>query len=132
MLRLTTFGEVVLREDGSPHAGAGSLRRRLALLVLVAAAGRGTVSRDKLLGYLWAESDAERARHALRQSLHALQRSLGTDALFLGTDALQLNPAVISSDLQDVDDAVAAGAHERVIALCKGPFLDGFYVGDAP
>jgi serine/threonine-protein kinase len=123
---------VVLREDGTPHAGAGSLRRRLALLVLVAAAGRGTISRDKLLGLLWPESDAERARHALRQSLHALQRSLGTDVLFLGTDVLQLNPEVISSDVQDVEDAVAAGAHERVIALCKGPFLDGFFLGDAP
>ncbi len=132
MLRLQTFGGVILREDGVPHDGAASQRRRLALLVLVAAAGRRPISRDKLLGYLWPDADAERARHALTQSLYALQHALHTDALFLGTTSLELNPAVISSDLADLEDAVAQGAYERAVGLYAGPFLDGFYVGGAP
>src|SRR5471032_3344696 len=106
MLRLTTFGGVLLRQDGEPHMGAASQRRRLALLVLVATAAGRPVSREKLLGYLWPESESDNARHALRQSLHALQRALATDALFLGTDSLQLNAALISSDVQDVEDAI--------------------------
>jgi len=131
MLRLSTFGGVLLRQDGEMHVGAASQRRRLALLVLVASAGRGTISRDKLVGYLWPESDPERARHSLRQALHAVQRALNVDNLFIGTDALQLNPTLISTDLADVQDATEAGADERVVGLCKGPFLDGFNLGDS-
>ena len=132
MLRLTTFGGVLLRDDGEPHTGAASQRRRLALLVLVAAAWARPISRDKLVGVLWPDVDEERARHALRQALHALQHALGGDALFLGTSALQLNPAVISSDVQELEEAAEAGAHQRLVALYKGPFLDGFVVSDAP
>jgi len=132
LLRLTTFGGIVLRQDGDPHLGAASQRRRLALIAIIAAAAGRPVSREKLLGYFWPESDAEHARHALRQSLHAIQRALETDSLFLGTDALQLNPALISSDVQDVEEAVEAGAHQRVVGLIKGPFLDGFFANDAP
>ncbi len=132
MIRLTTFGGVLLRQDGTPHVGAASQRRRLALLVLIAGAGRRSIHRDKLLGYLWPETDSERARHALRQSLHAVQRALGVEPLFLGADALQLNPAVISSDVEDFEEAVEAGDHQTVVALFKGPFLDGFFVNDAP
>lgn len=132
MLRLTTFGGIVLRQDGEPHVGAASQRRRLAVLAVIATAAGRPVSREKLLGYFWPESDSEHARHALRQSLHAIQRALATDTLFLGTDALQLNPALISSDVHDVEDAVEARAHQRVVGLIKGPFLDGFFVSDAP
>jgi DNA-binding SARP family transcriptional activator len=131
LLRLTTFGGVQLRRDGEPHTGAASQRRRLALLVLIASAGSRAVSRDKLLGYLWPETDGERARHALRQALHALQHALDADALFLGTNALELNPAVITADVVEFQDAAAAGAHARVAALYRGPFLDGFFVSDA-
>ncbi len=132
MLRLTTFGSVLLRQHGEMHVGAASQRRRLALLTLVAAAGRGTISRDKLVAYLWPETDAERARHSLRQAMHAVQRALDVDGLFIGTEALQLNPSVMSSDLLDLHDAVEAGADERVVALCLGTFLDGFFLGDSP
>ena len=132
MHRLQTFGGLVLREDDVPHEGAASQRRRLALLVLIAAAGRRPISRDKLLGYLWPDTDAEHARHALNQSLYVLQRALHTDVLFLGTTSLELNAAVISSDLADFEDAVAQGAYERAVGLYAGPFLDGFYVGGAP
>ncbi|MEP6493880.1 MAG: protein kinase [bacterium] len=132
MLRLTTFGGIVLRQDGEPHLGAASQRRRLALLAVIATAAGRPVSREKLLGYFWPESDSEHARHALRQSLHAVQRALATDDLFLGTDALRLNPALITSDVQDVEDAVDGGAHQRVVGLMKGPFLDGFFVSEAP
>ena len=132
MLRLTTFGGVQLREDGAPHVGAASQRRRLALLVLVAAAGSAPISRDKLLALLWPEGETERSRHALRQALHALQHVAGADDLFLGTSALTLNPAVISTDVGELVEAAESGAHQRIVALYRGPFLDGFFINDAP
>ena len=75
MLRLTTFGGVELREDGAPHLGAATQRRRLALLVLLGSA-RAPVARDKLVAWLWPDHPSEQARHSLRQALHTLQRSL--------------------------------------------------------
>ena len=59
MLRLNTFGGLVLQQDGQLHTGPASQRRRLALLAVVAAAGARGVSRDKLLTLLWPESEAE-------------------------------------------------------------------------
>ena len=132
MLRLTTFGGVALRKGGELHTGAASQKRRLALLVMLAAAEGRPVRRDQLLAALWPEADGDHARHALRQALHALQRALETDALFIGTDALELDPSLLSSDVQDFDRADQEQALERLIGVYKGPFLDGFHVSDAP
>ncbi|HEX2219363.1 MAG TPA: hypothetical protein VHG35_11215 [Gemmatimonadales bacterium] len=60
MLRLTTFGGVGIRTegtDGAPSAELAVSRRALALLVLVAAAPRTGISRDKVVALLWPESD---------------------------------------------------------------------------
>ena len=127
MLRLETFGGVVLRENGVPHAGEASQRRRLGLLAVLAASGR-PVSRERLLSFFWPEIDEERGRHALRQSTYALQRALRAENLFLGTTALQLNPEIVRSDVAEFDDAVARGDTVRAASLYAGPFLDGFYL----
>ena len=65
MLRLNTFGGLVLQQDGQLHTGPASQRRRLAVLAVVAAAGRRGISREKLVSLLWPESDAEAGRHSL-------------------------------------------------------------------
>ncbi|HEY1180619.1 MAG TPA: hypothetical protein VGF17_31060, partial [Phytomonospora sp.] len=116
MLRLETFGGVVLRENGVPHAGEASQRRRLGLLAVLAASGR-PVSRERLLSYFWPEIDEERGRHALRQSTYALQRALRAENLFVGTTALQLNPDVVRSDVAEFDDAVSRGDSARAVTL---------------
>jgi len=83
-------------------------RRRLALLALIAS-GRGKgVSRDKLVSYLSPESSAESARHSLHQLLYYLRQQLGDDA-FLGSDPLRLNPAIITSDVAEFEDAIERG-----------------------
>jgi DNA-binding SARP family transcriptional activator len=128
MLRLHTFGGVVLREDGVPQAGAASQRKRLALLVLIATAGERAISRETILGYLWPELDPERAKHALNQAVYSLHRASRSGDLFLGLSSLQLNPAVISSDVADFQQAVAHGAHDVAVELYAGPFLEGFYL----
>ncbi len=135
MLRLTTFGGVGIRgegTEGTPATEPAVSRRALALLVLVAAAGSTGISRDKVLALLWPESDEERARNALRQSLHTLRHELHAPDLLLGGDRLRLNPAVITTDLREFDDARAAGRREDAVARYAGPFLDGFHVAGAP
>ncbi|MEO8199734.1 MAG: hypothetical protein ABI679_04350, partial [Gemmatimonadota bacterium] len=68
MYRLNTLGGLSLSGPAGPITGPAVQPRRLGLLTLLAAAGVQGLSRDKLLGLLWPESEPDRARHALDQS----------------------------------------------------------------
>ena len=100
MLHLKTFGGLSVDIDGTPGTGAAQQRKTLALLALLAAAGRRGLSRDKLIAALWPETDDEHGRGLLRQSCYALRRDLHAPELFLGSLQLSLNPTVISSDVE--------------------------------
>jgi DNA-binding SARP family transcriptional activator/TolB-like protein len=102
------------------------------LLAILATAGTGGVSRDRIALLLWSESDADRARHALAQLVYLLRQSLPADAVVGSTTELRLGPAVIASDVAEFDQAVATGDHERAARLYTGPFLDGVHLSDAP
>lgn len=131
MLRLTTFGGLALSRDGIALTGAAAQRSRLSLLALLATAGPTGFSRDKLLLYLWPESDEERARHALKQAVYSLRRELGADEVIVGTASLSLNPVIISSDAREFDAAIASGDLATAVSLYTGPFLDGFHLKDS-
>jgi serine/threonine-protein kinase len=104
----------------------------LALLALLATSPDTGLSRDKLLLYLWPESDEEDARNALRQVLHTLRKSLASPELMLGSTDLRLNPALISSDVADFQAALVRGDVDKAAEIYRGPFLDGFHLGQAP
>lgn len=131
MLRLTTFGGLALSRDGVALTGAAAQRSRLSLLALLATAGPTGFSRDKLLLYLWPESDEERARHALKQAVYSLRRELGADEVIVGTASLSLNPVIITSDAREFETAVASGDLATAVSLYTGPFLDGFHLKDS-
>lgn len=113
--------------------GAGAVvatqHRRLALLALLSTVGARGMRRDKLVAYLWPESPADNARHALEQLLYALRRQVNT-ALFIGTDPLHLNPQVVTSDVGAFEEALERDDVSGAVAAYRGPFLDGFYLGD--
>jgi len=132
MLRLSTFGGLVLHQDGRLHTGPAAQRRRLALLAVIAAAGQRGVARERLLSLLWPDGEPEASRHSLYQALHALRRALGGDDVFLGSSTLQLNPERITSDASEFAEAIEQGAHERAVRLHRGPFLEGFRLEQAP
>src|SRR5580765_6629625 len=123
MLFLKTFGGLSVEIDGVPGTGAGQRRKTLALLALLAAAGRRGVSRDKLTAYIWPESDTEHARNLLKQACYALRRDLHAPELFLGAVELRTNPEVITSDIGMLEDAFASGDAARAVANYTGPFL---------
>ena len=131
MMSVRTLGGLAVEKDGTRCGGAGSRRKTLALLALLAAAGKKGLSRDTLLGYLWPETDADRGRHLLKQACYALRRDLDEPDLFLGRAELRLNPAVVASDVQAFEDASRQGDLARAAALYVGPFLDGFYLDGA-
>ncbi len=126
--RLLTLGSGAL-VDAAGAAVAGQ-RRRIALLVLLASSRERGVSRDKLVAALSPESPTESARHALHQLLYYLRQQIGDDA-FLGTDPLRLDPDVVAFDVAEFEQALEAGDLERAVALYRGPFLDGFHLGDS-
>jgi len=134
VLRLHSFGEVYIsRDGGEPLTGAATQRRSLALLALLATAGDGGLSRDKLIGLLWPDSDPERARHSLTQALYTTRRALHDDELFIVTPAgVRVNPDRFGSDARDLDAALDRGQMEQASSLYTGPFLDGFFVSGAP
>lgn len=132
MFWLKALGGLTLALDDGLVTGALTQRRRLALLALLAVARDRGVSRDKVVAFLWPESDAERARHALNQLLHTQRKLFTPDDLFLGGKTLRLNPAVIKTDVGEFESALDRGELEAAVASWGGPFLDGFFLGDAP
>jgi TolB-like protein/DNA-binding SARP family transcriptional activator/Tfp pilus assembly protein PilF len=131
MLHLKTFGGLSVAVDNAPGVGAAQQRKTLALLALLAAAGRTGISRDKLVACLWPEADAEHARGLLKQACYVLRRDLHEPDLFLGTTELRLNPDVMVSDVQAFEAALERPDPAQAAALYAGPFLDGFYLSDS-
>src|SRR5262249_36178967 len=114
------------------HSAAAEVRpRHLAILALLAAAGSKGISRDHLQTILWGDKEPERARHSLSQSLYSLRRELGIETSKAGS-GVRLDPATLSSDVDDFRAAQAAGDWTSAARLYAGPFLDGFYLADAP
>jgi DNA-binding SARP family transcriptional activator/Tfp pilus assembly protein PilF len=123
--RLRTFGGLsLLTATGS---AAGEQKRRLALLALLATARERGMTRDRLVSLLSPESSTDAARHSLHQLLYYLRQQVGEDA-FVGTDPLRLNPAVITSDVSEFEEAIEGGEPARAAAIYHGPFLDGFHL----
>lgn len=123
--RLRTFGGLsLLTATGS---AAGQQRRRLALLALLATARERGMTRDRLVSLLSPESSTDAARHSLHQLLYYLRQQVGEGA-FVGTDPLRLNPAIITSDVSEFEEAIERGEPARAAAIYGGPFLDGFHL----
>ena len=126
MPHLRTLGGLSL-DTGGTAAGVAGQRARLALLAVLAVGGQAGVSRERLLALLWPDSDADRARGALKQSLYALRRQLGDNSV-VGNGELRLDPEVISTDLGEFESAIARGDNEAAVACYGGPFLDGVFL----
>jgi DNA-binding SARP family transcriptional activator/tetratricopeptide (TPR) repeat protein len=128
--RLTVLGASSVEASGGPIQGRGAQRRRIALLVVLALARRA-VSRDRIIGLLWPEMSAERARKLLSESLYVLRKALGEEALGGSGDDVVLDPQRVRCDAVEFEDCVQAGRLEEAVALYQGPLLDGFFLDDA-
>jgi DNA-binding SARP family transcriptional activator/TolB-like protein len=131
VLKLHTFGGAYVTRDGDTLGGAAAQRRLLALLAVLAAAGEAGVSRDRLLGLLWPEVGADRARHALTQALYNARRALGCDDVFVAGSDIRINAERLTSDVGEFIEAVARADHAAAAAAYAGPFLDGLFVAGA-
>ena len=156
LLRLAVLGSPEAVHDGSRLTF--SLRKAQALLFYLATEG-GMHSRSKLAAFLWPDSEPHVARKALRNALSLLRRLLSDPSaspaqhghLLSPHDLLGLDPqAPLELDLDEVqhswnetqrlttlpteEQRAALIAHvQHALSLVRGPFLDGFRLGeDAP
>jgi len=134
MIELRTCGVIALTDDaGHPMTSVLAQPKRLGLLVYLALEGEhGGCSRDRLLALFWPDSDEERARAALRQSVRFLRRALGEDVLIRHGEALlTLSQSVVHCDAVACFSALRAQQDDTALALYRGEFLPGFSVAGA-
>jgi DNA-binding SARP family transcriptional activator/tetratricopeptide (TPR) repeat protein len=128
MLHLRTLGGLTIQDEKGPLTGAITRKRSLALLALIGLATEQGLSRDRVLAYLWPESDTERARNNLKQTLFQLRQELSEDLFAPGVGVLRLETSAISVDACDFQAALDRANPTTAVTLYRGPFLDGFYL----
>ncbi|MBT8398327.1 MAG: hypothetical protein KJN92_15240, partial [Gemmatimonadetes bacterium] len=131
MYRLKLLGGASIEGPDGPLDGAIAQRQRLAFLAVLSASPTGLVSRDKLLGLLWPEHDAGRARRALSNALYVIKKELGEGSVAVVGDDLQLDTESVVVDALEFVAAAEAGRFQEAVALYSGPYLDGIHVKDA-
>ncbi len=132
MFALNLLGGAVLEGRNGPVVGRAAHKRRLALLAILAAARGRSVGRERVIGLLWPEHPTDAARHLLSESLYVLRKELGENTFVSAGDEVGLNGEVVGSDVEEFERSVEEGDVEGAARLYRGPFLDGFYVSDAP
>jgi DNA-binding SARP family transcriptional activator len=132
VISLQLFGGAVVETVQGSVSGRCAQRHQIGLLALLATAPRHTLSRDKLIGLLWPDSDTKHARNLLNVSVYTIRKALGEEALQSVGDRIQLADARWCVDVREFETALAARELERAVSLYRGPFLDGFFLADAP
>jgi DNA-binding SARP family transcriptional activator/Tfp pilus assembly protein PilF len=131
MLVLELFGTLSLRDDTARVPLAAQQKRPLGLLAILALGGKQGMSRHRIEAYLWPESNAARARHALDQAVYAIRHNLGSDVILSTGQELRLNQEFVSPDIWKFDDAVASKQWAEAVEIYKGMLLDGFHFGES-
>ena len=126
-IQLVTFGGLHVADDNGELDWLLAQHSRAALFVYLAVERR--VSRESLTAVFWPESDAENARHALRQSLYQLRKAVGVDWLDSRAHELVVTGDV-RTDTGEFAQAIDRGDVESAVRLYRGPFLDGVHLVD--
>jgi TolB-like protein len=123
-LRLRLIGPMQAHRLTGESALPRSRRARGMLAVLAVAMPRA-VPRTRMLALFWPGRAEEQARASLRQALHDLSESLGREgqaALLAGRDALALRPALVWTDLAELERSTLPGPGAQ--ALLAGELLE--------
>jgi DNA-binding SARP family transcriptional activator len=129
--RVALLGPVSLTGPKGVSLRRASQQRRIALLALVATSPGETISRDRLLGFLWPDRDEAVARHLLADSIYVLRKTLGERAIAASGETLRLSPDLVWTDVAEFRRAIAEERWTDALQLYRGDFLDGFHVRNA-
>jgi DNA-binding SARP family transcriptional activator len=129
MIRVSTLGSVSVRNsDGDIASSLVSQPKRLAVFIYLAVASEDSanISRDRLCGMFWADSDPDRANQSLSQALLHIRRSLGDEAVSGKGQAALRAGDVVGCDAVDFIRACRAKQYEKALGIYAGPFLEAF------
>lgn len=127
-IHLVTFGGLHVVDDGGDLERLLVQHSRAALFIYLAVERR--VSRESLTAVFWPESDAENARHALRQSLYQLRKAVGGSELIDSRAHELVMSHEVRVDTQAFTTALERGDAASAVRLYRGPFLDGIHLVD--
>jgi len=130
MIELATLGGSSIRHDGSEFTGLSAHKQKIALLSYLAV--EGPVPRDSLVALFWPERGQEKASHSLSQALYALKRDLGEEVVSVAGDRVSLLPESVAIDVKQMEAAAQEERWEDVVGHYEGPFLDKFFLANAP
>lgn len=130
-LELVCLGAPTATLAGAPAPAEVLWRKPFALLAYLALSPDYRRLREHLVGLFWAEKSQDRARQNLNETLRKLRRCLGEERLRSEGPAL-----VLEHEGLDVDAlrfvATAKQRPRDAARLYRGPFLEGWYVDEAP
>lgn len=132
LVSLKLLGSATAQGPDGPLHGRATRGRRLALLGILASSRGRPTTREKLLSILWPDTEPDRARPLLSDSVYIVRNSIGDDAIITSGDELRLNPERIASDCEQFERLVLDRQYALAVAEYGGPFLDGFHLSDAP
>lgn len=126
-LRFHTLGTPRLFRDGTEVFRIFRSPARCGLLFVVAVEGETT--RPALMGMFWPDSDEERARHALSQTLYTLRKDFEGEVLELDGEKVRVagSPWI---DAHEFRSRAKAGEAEGARSLYRGPFMYGSYLAN--
>lgn len=132
--QLRTLGRIALLDaSGQEDPSLSTRPRKLALLAWLALRPEQRATRDRIIGVFWGDRDEERARNSLADAISHLRRVLGRESIRTqGLELVIAKDAPLDVDALELAGAASRGSHAAVVSLYRGPFLDGFYVNDAP
>jgi DNA-binding SARP family transcriptional activator len=134
MLRLNVLGRLELSDSaGRDRLAALSQPKRLALLFYLAVERPSRFHRrDTVVALFWPDLGRAEARSALRQAVYYLRHQLHAGVIATrGPEDLGLDPDVITTDLEDLEAAVAEGRGQEALALARGPLGPGLHCDGA-
>jgi DNA-binding SARP family transcriptional activator len=128
MLSLKTLGGLDIESNGYGLPPGIPRRRHLVLLALIAGYHPRGITRDKLLGYFWPDTDTQHARNSLRQALYSIRQSLEMPLVASEGGVVRLDPRFIEVDVWQFQAALDRGDEVAAVSLYEGPYLDGCYL----
>ena len=127
---LRVLGGVDLRnEQGRSQTALLRRRKPFALFTYLAMAEPGVfLQRDALCALFWPDSDHERGRASLRQSLATIRKALPDVLEHRGDEEVRLVPGVVITDVGRFRKAAATGDLTGAREAYAGPFLHAFHI----
>lgn len=119
MTKMRCFGAVrVLKASGTEVTLRS--RKHLGLLLYLVAHPRTVHVREELSHLLWNGND-KRSRHSLSQALYDIRSGLGP-VITVDSNTVSLRTDEVTYEVDELEAALAAGAHDRALALYRGDF----------